>query len=535
MRFKKHDYNTTLVQICCTPLFFTPFLVMAGNVEIKGDLKSTAYAYQTEERNGNTEDNLALVVTPNVTGIYDSKKVDIAINAAHTLVQQNDEEDGANKNFTDLKLNSNIDLIENFLRMNISGSQNYQVINSSQNLFSDKVLSSGDLSKIQRYSAMLNFSVPNPEYIGFDWSTNYSDTSVDASANENPGLDGNNFSASSRIYSAKYISMLTFDFGVNYNNTVRSNFSNFKSTVISGNVRLQLYDQLKLVLQGSDENYDADFETQSGGRTNLDSSSYGAGFAWLNKDNDGIELTYNRLEEANNTTEFVGVNINWAFSPRTTIDMNYGKRAYGDAYELNFKYQLKSFRSQLSYNEEITSYARMGATTNSFAIFVCSIGAADLSECFQPDSLNYVLQPGEEFKVYTGLTTDITNEVILTKAAKYVIGYDIKKLKVSFDIGYRETEYIESNRLQKYHTAGLNIDYRLTRRTNIGINTNAAHRESEQKNGSEDTVTVGFSVSRKLSRDASLNADIRYLDRSSDNENRDVTDKRLTVGFKYQF
>ena len=215
--------------------------------------------------------------------------------------------------------------------------------------------------------------------------------------------------------------------------------------------------------------------------------------------------------------------------------MNYGKRAYGDAYQLNFEYQLKSFRSQLSYNEEITSYARLGAVTESFAIFVCDIGSSDISECFQPDSLNYVLQPGEEFKVYSGLSTDITNEIILTKAAKYAIGYDRKKLKISFDIGYRETEYIESNRLQKYRTAGLNIDYRLSRRTNIGINTNAIRRSGEQLNGSEDTLTIGFSIVRKLSQDASLNVDLRYLDRDSENDVRDVTDKRLKVGFKYQF
>ena len=272
---------------------------MARNVELKGDIKSTTYAYKTEERNGSKEENIALVLTPNVTGIYDSKKVDIAFNAAHTMVQQQNEEDGANKNFTDLKLNSNIEVVENFLRMSINGSQNYQVRNNSQDFFSDKVLSSGDLSKIQYYSAALNFSVPNPEYIGFDWATAYSDTSADTSTDDSPGLNGNNFSASSRIYSARYLSMITFDFGVNYNNTVRSNFSDFKSTVLNGNVHLEIYKQLKFVLQGSDETYDADFETQSGGRTNLDSTSYGAGLAWLNKDNEGIELTYNRLEEHN--------------------------------------------------------------------------------------------------------------------------------------------------------------------------------------------------------------------------------------------
>ncbi|WP_340679181.1 hypothetical protein [Paraglaciecola sp.] len=518
-----------------TPVYLAPLFVAAGDLELKSNIKSTAYAYQTEQKSGVSNDNLALVLAPSVTGIYDSKKVDVAVNAIHTLVKQQDEEAGANKNFTDLTLNSNINLIENALNMTVNGSQNYQVVNNSQDFFSDKVLSSGDLKKIQRYSLALDFSIPNPDYIGFDLATAYSDTSADETNQQNPGLNGNNTLVSSRIYSARYLSQLTFDFSAHYNSTVRSNFSDFKSTVLSGNVRLEMYEQLKLILQGSDESYDANLENQNSGRTNLDSYSYGAGLAWLNKDNHGIQLTYNTLVEPNNTTNYIGVDVNWAFSQRTSLNMNYGKRAYGDAYQLNFQYSLKSFRSSLSYSEDITSYARYSLISVPLGIFVCSIGSTELIDCFQPGSINYVLQPGEEFRSYDGISTDITNEVILTKAANYVLGYDKRKLKLSFNLGYRETEYIETNRLQKYTTVGLDALYRLSRRTNVGVNAKTIRRDGEQKLGTEDTLTVGLNIDRKLSQNASVDAGFRYLHRSSENESRDVTDKRLTVGFKYQF
>ena len=291
----------------------------------------------------------------------------------------------------------------------------------------------------------------------------------------------------------------------------------------------------KFVINGSDERYNVDLDGSNGGRTNIDSTSYGAGLAWLNSENRGIQLTYNRLEEANNTTDFVGVDINWAFSPRTSINMNYGQRAYGDAYQLNFQHRLKSFRTRLSYSEDITSFARFGMVTESLGIFVCDIGSIELSECFQPESLEYVLQPGEEFRSYSDISTDITNEVILTKAANFVLGYDKRKVKISFSLGYRETEYIETNRLQTYRTAGLDTDYQLSRRTNLSLNINFMRRDFESEAAAQDTVSVKLGIDRKLSKNATINAGLRYLDRTSENELRDVTDKRLTVGFNYQF
>jgi uncharacterized protein (PEP-CTERM system associated) len=229
-------------------------------------------------------------------------------------------------------------------------------------------------------------------------------------------------------------------------------------------------------LQGSDNSYEIDLDSTNSGRTNIDSTSYGFGLALLNDDDLGIQLTYNTLEEANNRTNYLGVDINWDFSERTSLYFNYGKQAYGDAYELDIKYRLKSFSSSLSYTEEITTFARLGLVSESLGFFVCNIGSSELSDCFQPESIQYELQPGEEIMSYNGLTTDITNEVILTKAANYVLGYDRKKLKISLNLGYRETEYIETNRLQTFRTIGLDTNYQLSRKTNLGLNASLARR-----------------------------------------------------------
>ena len=534
MRINKQQHRTYKVEIFAA-LYLTHCLAYAGDIKLKSSVKSTVYVYQTETENSPADDNAAIVVEPSVTGIYSSKKVGLALNAKQTLVEQKDEQQGANKNYTDIKLNSSFELLDDALRLSVNGSQDYQVTGISNSFFSDRVLSPGDLSKIQRYAAVLDFTIPNPKYIGLDVSTSYSDTSADQTINQNSSLNSNNTGVLTRIYNGNYVTGLFFDISAQYNNTERSNFNDFQSTTLNGTIRFDLYNNIKFVVRGSDENYDLDLDGGNGGLTNIDSSSYGAGFGWFNSDNRGIELTYNYLEEANNVSKYVGVDINWAFSARTSFDFNYGKRAYGDAYQLNFQYRLKSFRSTFSYNEDITTYARYGLVAESLGIFVCPIGSTELSECIQPESLEYVLQPGEEFRSFNGFSTDITNEVILTKAARYVIGYDKRKLKVSLNLGYRETEYLETNRLQKYQTAGLDFNYRLSRLTDFGLGINLMHREIEATDNNEDTMNVNFIINRKLSRHATVNSSLRYVTRTNDNGLDDVTDKRLTVGFNYQF
>lgn len=513
-------------------MHLTPY---AGELDIKSSVKSTAYAYQTEQDDTDSDTKLALAIEPQIVGIYDSKKVNLSVKLAQTLVEQKDEVEGADKNYTDIALNSNINLIDKTLQLRISGGQSYRVVSQSQDLFSDRLLNAGDLSKLKQYSSSLNFTTPNPSYVAIDWSTGYSDTSSSKSVNGDSTLDGNNVSAFTRIYSGKKLQTITFNLSGNYNNSRRATLNDFESTSLDANIRVAIFDKLRFVLTGHEDNYNIDFDTSLASRSNLDTTSYGAGFGWYARDDRSFQLTYNKLEEGDNSSNFVGANIDWAFSQRTSLKANYGKRFYGDAYSLQFNYKLKTIKTSLSYSEDVTTFARYAQISNSLGLFVCDIGSSDFADCFQPEELSFELATGQEFRVYNNITSDITNEVILSKSARYELGYDKNKIKISLNLGYQETEYLESNRLQKYKTAGLLFSYDLGKRTDVSINTQYLKRDSSNSQISEDTLSVSLSGKRTLSRHADVNLSFRWLDRNSESPLRDATDKRLTLGYNYTF
>ncbi|MDP5029785.1 MAG: TIGR03016 family PEP-CTERM system-associated outer membrane protein [Paraglaciecola sp.] len=519
-------------KISIASLIIFPCSAFSGELTVLPSISTTGYLTQTQLGEESKDNNVAIAFQPKLVSVYDSKKVDVSLSLEQTLVRQNDE--GGDKNFTDASINSMVNIIDKTLLFSVVGNQSYRALNQGQDLFSDKLLASGDLSKVKNYSSNLMFTLPNPKYFGLNLTTGYSETSSEQSLDSNNGLDSSNILASSRLYSGRRLQIVTFDFSANYNKSDRTNLSEFESTSLNGNVKFKIFDKLRFVLTGRDEQYNFD-ENSSVSRPSLDTTSYGAGLGWYARDDRFFQLTYNTLEEGDNTNNFVGFDMDWAFSQRTSLSANYGKRFYGDAYALQFDYKMKYLKSSLRYSEDITTFARLSQSTNSLGLFVCELGASDFSTCFQPQELNYELQPGEQFITYNETISDITDEVILSKSARYELAYDKRKIKISFNLGYQQTEYLETNRLQKYKTAGVVFNYDLSRKTNISLNTQLINRETTDTEQGEDTHSITLSGKHSLSRNADVDLSFRWLDRNSENELRDATDKRLTLGFTYSF
>jgi uncharacterized protein (PEP-CTERM system associated) len=514
----------------------TANFAVAGDVQFTSKIDTTIYVYDTERNNGESVSNEAIVVLPSILTSYSAKRATASFVVDHTKVEQNNDIDGANKNYTELKYNSVFTLIESAMTLSFSGAQNYRVINSQQQFVGDKLLSPGDLTKYRNNSAGLNFSIPNPKYLGFTFQSSFSETKTDESLDDvSSGLDSDNLGVSARLYNGKYARNYNFNLSAQYNDSSRSNFGDFSSSNVSGRIGFVIANKLDWVIVGSSENYDVGEGTFSR-RNNIDTTSYGAGIEWKPRGAQAILLTYNQLEEGDIETKFVGVNVNWAFSNRTALKFDYAKRFYGDAYNADFTYALKSLRSSLSYSEQVTTFGQLANSGNNFnGLFVCEFGSTDLVDCFQPDSLDYELQAGEEFRASTDLDSDISEEVIFTKVGRFNIGYDKRKLKASVNLSYSKTEYLESDRLQKTRSVGLNLSYALGRKTNISLTSNLSKRQFDELSDEDTNRTVSLDFKRDLSKKLQVNVGVRLLDRESDNASRDLTDKRLTLGLNYTF
>jgi uncharacterized protein (PEP-CTERM system associated) len=531
--------KTQPVKYAAVLLMGLPFSAFSQEVDISGTLNTTGYVTETEIGDNEATQTEALIIKPSILGSYKSRLLSASLTANHSRVRRSvDNEDGndtSNQNYTDLRYTSYLTLIENALSLTLSGAQNYRVINQQQYGFSDVILGSDNLTKTRNNRAQLDFSIPNPLYVGFTLQSTYSKTQTDQSQAGQIGVDGDNVGLTARLFQGKYIRPINFDISAQYNDTSRANFQNFESTRLQGNFGIPIIREFEFLITGSLDEYDTG-QTGFSSRQNLDTTSYGAGFKWTPSNGHNLSLTYNQLEEGENQTKFIGVNLEWAFSNRTALNFDYGKRFFGDSYTLNFNHSLKSLRTSVSYSEDLTTFSRLGASsTNITGIFVCQFGSTDLVDCFQPDSLDYQLQVGEEFRATTEVVTDISEEVILLKSGTVSIGYSKRKVTMSIDASYRRTEYLESDRLSINRSLRLNVNYAIGRKTNISFASTVVTNQFNELETADTIMTTSIDISRDLGRYLKLSIGARLLDRESDNLERNGTDKRLTVGLNYTF
>jgi uncharacterized protein (PEP-CTERM system associated) len=520
-------------------LMAASFSAFGQEVDISGKLNTTGYVYETEIGDNEATQTEAFIIKPSLLGNYKSRLVSASFTANHSRVRQSvdseNETDNTNQNYTNLRYNSTLTLIENSLLLRLNGAQNYRVVNQQQAGFSDEILGSDNLTKSRNNSAQLDFSIPNPLYVGMTLQSTYSKTQTGLSQDGQTGVDGDNVGVSVSLFQGKYIRPINFNISAQYNDTSRANFQNFKSTRVQANVGFPIFKDIDFVVTGSLDEYDTG-QAALTNRSNLDTTSYGAGLEWKPSNGRNISLTYNQLEEGENQTKFIGVNFGWAFSNRTALNFDYGKRFYGDSYTLNFRHSLKSLRTSVSYSEDLTTFSRLGASsTNITGIFVCQFGSTELTDCFQPDSVDYQLQVGEEFRATTEVVTDISEEVILRKSGTASIGYSKRKVTMSVDASYRRTEYLESDRLSINRSLRLNLDYAIGRKTNISFASSLATNQFNELETADTTMTTSINFRRGIGRYLNLNIAARLLDRESDTIERNGTDKRLTVGLNYTF
>ena len=506
---------------------------VAGDLTVETSVETTAYVYDTKRGESEAESNQAIAIEPSILAFYSSKRLLTSFAADHTKVNQKNDIAGADKNYTDYKYDGKLVLIPKTLNISISAQQGYRVVNQQQEFVVDKILAAGDLTKFNNKLASVDFTIPNPKYFGLNIRSTYSETDSDESIDGSVGINGDNTASSIQLYQGKNARNYTFNLAASMNNTSRSNLEDFKSSKLQGSAGISIIHNMSFILNGNIDDYDVNSDSLVR-RTDLDSTSYGAGFEWQPTGERKLRLTYNRLEEGGNETNFVGVNLDWVFSSRTALKFDYGKRFYGDAYNLDFSHALKSVRTSITYSEEVTSFARLVNTINPIGLFVCQFGSSELTDCFQPDTATYQLQAGEEFRTLSEISSDISEEIIFRKAGSFNLTYQKRRIKASISASYGRTEYLESDRLQTNRNIRLNLSYALGRRTDLNFSTTVA-RNSNNNDTPDNIIRADLNLERALSRNLKFTAGLGIVNRDSDVIERNIEDKRLTVSLGYKF
>ncbi|MDT0582618.1 TIGR03016 family PEP-CTERM system-associated outer membrane protein [Brumicola blandensis] len=488
------------------------------------------------------------IVKPRLSVNYETRRGNFNWTATHSHVRRDLDELSTTDNYTNYSYRAGVELIDNLLNFNASGALNYQTVSSGGFLVDNFLLNANNLSKTRSNRFGLNLDLPKGDYFGHRTQVNYSSTESEQREGAPGQLNSNVISINTSTFTGENFERLSAQLNTSFAITDREEQGDYTNRLADVALSYRVKGNIGVIVTGTHEANQVASESEAFSLLR-DFNSIGAGIIWRESDNKAIALTWNRadnesveVDEDNNG--YIGVDINWAFNPRTQVSADYSRRFFGESGSFSFQHRIKRFRTQIQYTEEVTSFSQLIADPNNLGVFVCADGINDLASCFQPSSLNYQLAPNETFVQFSDQNSEINDELILRKGLSWQVGTQQRRTSVSLSGRYSTNEYLESDRLSRTYSASTSVSFNIGQKTNIRWTTDAAFTDDilEGDSGSSDVYSSELSLTRKLGRYFDLSLDFSYLDRTTEGRvvggtatglTGDLQDRRISLNLKY--
>lgn len=440
-------------------------------------------------------------------------------------------------NYTTYTADSEFELLENALYFTLTGNQTYRSFDINDSLTDDEFNDDGSLSKTRRTQLGLRFKSPQADYLVLDLNARASKVKSDNGDEQGYAVNSNDKFLRSRLTSGDRMDRVTWDISSNYRQSEGATNNDLTSTTHYGNLYFGIYDELRFLVTGRFESNER-FSATEDVSEDLDYDSYGVGLSWGKEARRRINLTYNRSGNANDDEKenFVGVDVNWAFTPRTSVRAELSRRYFGESGSFSLRHNSRRIRTSVSYSEDLTTFSQIIGAETSEETFVCPSDATDFSQCFQPPTLNYELNAGEQFTSFNQLNPIISEEVRLRKSLQGSLGYDFRRLKTSLNIRRTSTDFLDSGRQQTSEIIGLSGNLKAGIKTSFtaSVNFQRTQDELELVKTESEIRTANLAVNRTVGRNSRVTLGYRYIDRKTD-EMDSLSENRITLSFNYRF
>ncbi|TPV62133.1 hypothetical protein FJ444_02360 [Aestuariibacter sp. GS-14] len=546
------QFRPALIATLCAAVFST---ASVADVQITGSVNSSLVHQSldsSDDTPGRYEDRDTLQISPTVVASYISNKLNANVAATHLYQRFELDAGSRSDSFTEFTYNGTLNVIDNVFQIFAQGSQGYQSVRPGSYTSSDFLLNNQDLTKTTTHSIGAALAVARNDFADVSISGRYYQAKSDASltddelANQNTGIDSKGASATLVLANGDWFRDAYWNASANYRKIDRQDFGFFESQSANGQIGYNLYGDFGLVVTATHEEFETEGQL-SGGFGLFDGqfqrfNTYGVGLNYRPAAGRFFTVTANKIStDGNDDGEtFIGVSTQWQFSPRTSISGDYGRRYYGESGSLTFNYGTRAARASVSYQESTTTYSSLLFDFADAGTFVCPAGAVDIIDCFQPDSLDYELQPGEQAVQFTEVISEVTEQVVLRRQLSSTLGFQKRKLRVSFDARYIDTTYSENNRQQIQKVIGMNTSLQAGARSSLYARAQYSIFDTELNGteGESNNKVYTLGVRNQLSRGLSVNAELRYMDNE---DNRDLTtpaftlnETRITLGLTYR-
>lgn len=534
MLIKANAYTLTVLALI--PMAVTSSLVRAAETKLSPELRTAIYGYQLEnaDQDGKVEDS-AWELAPSILWQRQAANMSTRLSWQHETIFYSDDQ--RNKlSFNDLGLNNQIRFFQQRIAWDLDASQSYQVRNSRQGVFSDKITGAENLSKVQRLGTGLAYrSLPTAQY--------QTDVQLrfDTMDSARPIVDDDLQELSTDIYSASWL------FGSNqrglnffwqysggwqaYDRSAGSDVSSLNHIAIIG---VPIAPKVSVVGRAGSERVD----NSSTYDNNFD--FFGAGVEFRFGVRSRINVTMNRSDseiagQKKQTDTYVASDFLIAPTRRTRLEGSFDRRYFGRTLQLTGNYDLRFLSMRLRMSEAVRTQNAFEREQEELGIFVCPDGSNDLASCFKPPSDRYVPVFGESLQRVTLLNVELREELVEVRSTGFSLGYSKNRLNLNLTANDSETRYVETGNLNQNRSLALQASWRFNDNNKVAANLSIYRIDYRSGNRKDDNISAAVSYHRTLNDKSDLTVTARRLERDSTDPDFDNSENRIWVEYRYRF
>ena len=507
----------------------------------------TIYQNVKTEENG-TRSLTTLTVAPKVNATCQTRTFQGLWSGTYTHLERDNDNTSQRQDYAEYSYSAQWVPFENLLYFQAAGALNYQNTNSANILVSDFIANSGSLAKTRSNRLSSTLTLDQGGWVRGEGSASYSDTASERSLTNNNALDNDSYQLTGNLINGDEAKYFIWSVTGTYQNTQRgqANSGDFESRTGDGYIDTRIYGDWAIRLTARHE---ANQISDRDDTTSLvrEFNSYGAGLTYRQAENRYLSITANKSDsdlEGDDDETFVGIDMQWALSTRTQIAATYGRRFYGESASATIGYNSKYLRTSFSYSEDVTNTSRLLANPENLGVFVCPTSITSIADCFQPDSLSYTPNAGEQLVQLTAQNIEFDDNIILRKSSNFQAGYDFSRVTLAFSWRYSEDDYLDEDRLRRTYSFGTNLAYKIGGYTNLTSSINYANvtglGAEETFRGESDNWNTSIGLEREFGRHLKASIDARYLKQEGDLNaggqfGNSYTDRRLSASITYTY
>lgn len=484
-----------------------------------------------------------LTLSPSLAFGYKSQRLELSTFLQGELISRSPDLVKTEQEQTTETLSINgkakINLIKDIASVSSTVRQYQQVLNNQNGVLSDKLLDGNSFVDAFDYSTSLRLENPVPSQVkailDLQTSSRKTEQSSEQTSNNNQinsDTQGINF-----LFSDGFRDQI-IQWNINYSlqDTSRGNYGDVKTESLSAETKFPLYKDVKFIVNGSQSRYQIG---QNNSLSNsLDYKQVGIGLGWQFKAGSTFDLISYQSQSQNQSGDeaYIGGTFKWRISSLSSMEFEQSKNAQGDISKLNFSQNNRYIKTRASVSQGISINTRQGFSDSGVESFICPIGSTSVSDCYQPPSLSYNPQVGEQLVNLNQREYDLIEEIVDQTQGVISIGYDNqRKIKANMSYSYSNQKGLENGR-QNVIRQSFNTDfsYNYSQKTKLSVKFNTVESDYFAENVRDLDTMLSFNLDKQLTKKLFLQSDYSYRQRQSQRQDWDVTDQRLSISIRYQ-